>query len=362
MDARTAHALIRFGLGRRGEEQPPADPMAWLTRQLREPDPVRPDTSLQSGLEALRSDRETKPRPGESRSRAQFQADSRAALEAALTTPAPFRERLVWFWTNHFTVSVRAGATAAVLGNFVAEAIRPHVTGRFEAMLLAVMHHPAMLMYLNNAGSVGPDSPAGTRTHRGLNENLARECLELHTVSPASGYTQADVTAFARVLTGWSVELRGDPGFRFRPMAHEPGPQTVMGRQFPPGEEGGLAALRFLANHPATHRFLAAKLVRHFVADDPTPAMIRPVEAALRDSRGNLGDAAAAVVRLDAAWQPGTKLRTPQEYVIGGLRALDLQADQRAAINLPGMLLALGQPWWNAPQPNGWSDRAGDWA
>jgi uncharacterized protein (DUF1800 family) len=364
MDPRTAQALIRFGLGRRGEEPLPADPAAWLDAQLRQPDPARidPRPSTATGLEALRFDRETKPPPEQRRVRPLFQAEARAELDNALTTSAPFRERLVWFWTNHFTVSERGG-TAAVLGAFVEEAIRPNVTGSFETMLMAVMHHPAMLIYLNNAQSVGPDSPAGERSHRGLNENLARECMELHTVSPAAGYTQADVTSFAKVLTGWSIELRSDPpGFRFRPAAHEPGSQVVMGRRFPPGEEGGVAVLRFLANHPATHRFLATKLARHFVADDPPPDAVRHIEGALRDTGGNLGATAGSLITLQAAWQPGAKLRDPQDYVIACLRALDLPPEQQAGMNVPGILGSLGQPFWNAPQPNGWSDRASEWA
>jgi uncharacterized protein (DUF1800 family) len=364
MDPRTAQALIRFGLGRRGAEPLPADPAVWLTDQLRQPDPAHfdPRPSTATGLEALRFDRETKPPPDQRAVRPLFQAQARAALDNALTTPAPFRERLVWFWTNHFTISVRGG-TAAVAGAFVEEAIRPHVTARFETMLMAVMHHPAMLIYLNNAQSFGPDSPVGERTHRGLNENLARECMELHTVSPAAGYTQADVTNFAKILTGWSIDLRSDtPGFRFRPFAHEPGSQVVMGHRFPDGEEGGVAALRFLANHPSTHRFLATKLARHFVADDPPPDAVRHVEGALRDTQGDLGAAAASLVTLEAAWQPATKLRDPQDYVIACLRALDLPPEQRSGINLPGVVAGLGQPFWNAPQPNGWGDQASDWA
>ncbi len=357
MDTAVAQGLVRFGLGRRGEEALPADPAGWLIAQLRQPDGA-PTASTAEGLLGLRSDRELKPRPEESRSRAIFQADQRAALEHALGTTTPFRERLVWFWSNHFTVSARGG-TASVVGAFVAEAIRPHVSGRFEDMLLAAMHHPAMLIYLNNAGSVGPDSAAGQRSHRGLNENLARECMELHTVSPAAGYTQADVTNFAKVLTGWSIDLRADPpGFRYRAQAHEPGQQVVMGRSFPPGEEGGEAALRFLANHPATHRFLATKLVRHFVADEPQPGDVRRIEGVLRDTRGDLGAASAALVSLEDAWRPGAKLRTPQDYVIAGLRALELGE----GMNVAGMLAGLGQPLWNAPQPNGWSDQASDWA
>jgi uncharacterized protein (DUF1800 family) len=362
MDLRTAQALIRFGLGRRGEEPLPSDPAIWLQDQLRDPDPTQPTATTERALEALRFDRQNKPPPGERRSPTVYREDARAALDAALTTPAPFRERLVWFWTNHFTVSARGGV-AALCGAFVSEAIRPHVTSRFEDMLLAVMHHPAMLIYLNNAGSVGPDSPAGRRTHRGLNENLARECMELHTVSPASGYTQADVTNFAKILTGWSINLRADPpGFMFRRFAHEPGSITLMGRQFPPGEAEGIEALRFLANHPSTHRFLAQKLVQYFVADTPSPDHVRPIEAVLRDTGGNLGAAAAALVRLNAAWQPATKLREPQDYAIAGLRMLSPPQDALEEINVMGMLAGLGQPLWNAPQPDGWPDRAANWA
>jgi len=363
MDLRTAQALVRFGLGRRGAEPLPSDPATWLTDQLRQPDPTRladPPSTAQ-GLATLRQDRETKPPPGESLSRKLFQAQAAAQLANAATTTAPFRERLVWFWTNHFAVSLRRGECAPVAAAFVEEAIRPHVTGHFETMLLAVMRHPAMLLYLDNATSIGPDSEAGLRSHRGLNENLARECMELHTVSPLAGYTQADVTAFANVLTGWSIDLKADPpGFRYRPAAHEPGTQTVLQQRFPPDEAGGVAALRFLAGHPATHRFLATKLVRHFVADDPPPDAVRRIEATLRDTQGNLGAASAALVGLDAAWQPGAKLRTPLDYMVASVRTLDLPSDQMP--NMLGILGGLGQPLWTAPAPNGWPDRAADWS
>jgi uncharacterized protein (DUF1800 family) len=228
-------------------------------------------------------------------------------------------------------------------------------------MLLAVMRHPAMLLYLDNAGSVGPDSPAGQRGRRGLNENLARECLELHTVSPAAGYTQADVTSFAKLLTGWSIDLQAEsPGFRFRPFAHEPGEQVVLGQDFPPGEEGGTAALRYLADHPATHDFLAGKLVRHFVADEPPRDAVRRVSGVLRDSHGDLGAAASALIGLPAAWRPAGKLRTPLDFVVATLRALDAAPPDQPY--LTGALAGLGQPMWSAPQPNGWPDRAADWA
>ena len=362
MDTRTAQALVRFGLGRLGQQPLPADPEAWLLAQLADPDPVRldPKPGTAAGMIAIRSDRRERPKPGDSQARALFRAEGTAEIDAAIRTAAPFRERLVWFWTNHFTISLRRGECAAVAGAFVEEAIRPHVTGRFGDMLLAVMRHPAMLLYLDNSGSVGPNSPVGLRGRRGLNENLARECLELHTVSPAAGYSQADVTSLARILTGWSLDFPADPpGFRFRSMAHEPGEHVVLGHKFPEGEAGGIAALAFLADHPATHRFLATKLVRHFVADDPPPDAVRSVEAVLRDTRGDLGQAAAALVRVPAAWQPGTKLRSPLDLVVASCRALDSLGDPRP--NFIGILSGLGQPLWTAPAPNGWPDRAVDW-
>ena len=290
-----------------------------------------------------------------------FKAQAEAHLANAVTTPAPFRERLVWFWTNHFAVSLRRGECTAVAAAFVEEAIRPHVTGDFADMLLAVMRHPAMLLYLDNAGSIGPNSQTGQRTQRGLNENLARECLELHTVSPAAGYSQADVTAFARILTGWSVDLRADPpGFRYRPFTHEPGFHMVMQQLFPADEAGGIAALRFLAMHSATYRFLATKLALHFVSDDPPAAAVHAIEATLRDSKGNLGMASAALVTLDDAWRPAAKLRTPMEYMVAGIRALEVPPERMAT--MAGVLSGLGQPLWTPPAPNGWPDRAVDWS
>ena len=157
-------------------------------------------------------------------------------------------------------------------------------------MVLAVMRHPAMLLYLDNAQSFGPDSPLGQRTHRGLNENLARECMELHTVSPAAGYTpgRCDVVRQNPDRLVDRPEGTTHRASATGPFAHEPGVQTVMQQQFPPDEAGGVAALTFLANHPATHRFLATKLVRHFVADDPPPDAVRVIEAVLRDTKGDL--------------------------------------------------------------------------
>jgi uncharacterized protein (DUF1800 family) len=361
MDTRAAHALIRFGLGRRGEEPLPSNPVAWLHAQLQAPDATPAGASVAEGLAALKAQRDARGRPDRPKLVEPIvKAEMAAFTTQALTTASPFRERLVWFWANHFTISLRGG-TASVAGAFVRDAIRPHVTGRFGEMLLAVMRHPAMLMYLDNAQSAGPGSIAGQQNHRGLNENLARECMELHTVSPAAGYAQADVTSFAKIITGWSVELKQEPlGFKFRPNLHEPGPKTLMGRSFAEGEQGGADALAFLAAHEATHRHLAAKLVRHFAADDPPPSAVRRVAAVLHDTGGDLGQAAAALIGLDACWTPLAKLRSPQDYVVAVFRASGVALDDPApATNAIGVL---GQPLWKAPFPIGWPDRAADWA
>ena len=353
-------AAIRFGLGRTPDQRPGADPARWLLQQLEAPDPGPTGRSVSDGFTAILLDREQRRDTGPSRAREIFRDETAALLDHAVATATPFRERLVWFWANHFTVSTRRGEVGPLAGSFVRDAIRPYVTGRFGDMLLAVMRHPAMLLYLDNAQSAGPRSLIGGRQNRGLNENLARECLELHTVSPAAGYTQADVTEFARVLTGWSVERRENPlGFRFRPGVHEPGPKTVMGRSVPEGEAGGTAALAFLSGHPATHRHLATKLVRHFVADDASPDAVRRVEAMLRDTGGDLGQAAAALVRLPAAWRPLTKIRTPQDAVVAAVRAAGLPPGRVS--NMAGLVAGLGQPMFGAPFPIGWADEAGAW-
>lgn len=365
MDNRAHIALARFGLGRRGQEPLPADPARWLAAQLgpAAPPEAPPPGGADPGaaFAAIEERRRNPPGPGQPGApRLIYGAEIAALADRTLATDQPFLERLVRFWTNHFTVSTRAGQVAPFVGDFVRTAIRPCVTGRFADMLLAVMRHPAMLLYLNQAGSIGPASQAGLRSGRGLNENLARECLELHTLSPEAGYAQADVTSFAKILTGWSVQREPPAGFRFRPAAHEPGEHMLLGRSFPESEQGGVEALRFLAEHAATHRHLATKLVQHFVADDPAPGDVRAVEAALRDTGGDLGAAALAVTRLPGAWTPLTKLRAPQDFAIAALRAADLAPEHRPP--LPGIAAGLGQPWFAAPAPNGWGDRAADWS
>ena len=282
------HVLSRFGLGRGLGEPLPDDPRQWAADQLAGPGPVAPGATVADAFAAVamdRADKRDNPDSKPDRAHAIFTAERAALLDGLLTTALPFRERLVAFWANHFTVSIRRGEVGPLLGDYVRTAIRPNVHGRFGDMLLAVMRHPAMLLYLDNAASAGPNSIAAGRGKRGINENLARESLELHTVSPLAGYTQADVTAYASVLAGWSVEQTREPvGFRFNPAFAEPGGKTVMGRPVAEGEAGGVEFLAWLANHPLTHRHLATKLVRHFVADDPPPNAVRRLEGVRRDT------------------------------------------------------------------------------
>jgi uncharacterized protein (DUF1800 family) len=287
-------------------------------------------------------------------------SEARAWAERRLLSPEPFRDRLVDFWANHFTVSRRVGVVGALCGPLEREAIRPHVTGRFADMLVAVTRHPAMLVYLDNHTSLGPNSRAGQRIGRGLNENLAREVLELHSLSPSGGYTQQDVQELAKILTGWSVALEREPfGFIWRPNTHEPGEKTLLGRRFREGNGSQEAALRFLATRPATYRHLAVKLARHFVADDPPPAATRHLFEVFQRTEGDLGAVSAALIALPEAWNPPLgKFRRPQDHVLAAARAVGF--DRGDAV-LGGMA-GLGQPLWSAPQPNGWSDVAETWA
>jgi uncharacterized protein (DUF1800 family) len=380
MDEQTAQAFIRFGFGASPGARAAGDPRAALKAQLRGPDPglaCGAFAGLPSGLDALtalRSDNTARrallaaglPLQGNftSQSRQLYVADGTAQIAWAAQTPWGFRERLVWFWANHFSVSIDQNDTAGFVGPMIREAIRPNVTGTFTDLVLAVERHPAMLRYLDNAQSVGPDSPAGLRRGLGLNENLGRECMELHTVGLVAGYSQADVTNMAKLLTGWSVapaEAGGDgTGYKFRSAAHEPGAQTVLGRSFGGGEQAGIDALAFLSTYPTTYQVLARKLVIHFVADTPPPAAVRHLAGVLRETGGDLAATSAALVDLPQAWVPGSKLKTPFDYLISVLRAAPLPPSEPALDTLR-ILARLGQPLWAAPLPDGWPDQAVSW-
>lgn len=307
-----------------------------------------------------------KPNPGPEQDI--FKAEAMARFRSALQANAGYVERLVHFWSNHFCVSVAKGGPVRVTaGAFEREAIRPHVLGRFSDMLVAVAQHPAMLHYLDNAQSIGPNSKAGQKGHRGLNENFGRELLELHTLGVGGGYSQADVTSLARILTGWSVVgakgARGEPGtYVFLDNGHEPGPQSLIGKTYPDdGEKQGEAALRDLARHPSTALHLSFKLARYFVADDPPKDLVGRLAAVYSRTDGDLKAMSMALIKDDAAWQaPATKLRSPEEFLLASTRALDRIPDDPGAIL--GPMRVLGQPLWQPPGPNGWSNTADVWA
>jgi uncharacterized protein (DUF1800 family) len=277
-----------------------------------------------------------------------------------------FGERLVAFWANHFCIGKRQARLYPIACSLEREAIRPHVFGRFSEMLLAATRHPAMQLYLDNYRSVGPNSAAGLRLKRGINENHAREILELHTVGvEGRHYTQDDVVAFALALTGWGIALPsmgvGDAdGFQYRPAAHEPGARKVMGKTYREGGvEQGEAILANLARHPATARHISFKLARAFVADEPPPALVEALARSFRETDGNLKELAATLVRSEEAWSAGLrKFKPPQDYLWSSLRALDLDLPPAQVV---AFLADLGQRPWSAPSPAGYSDLAADW-
>jgi uncharacterized protein (DUF1800 family) len=269
------------------------------------------------------------------------------------------------FWSNHFCVSVTKGPVRGLAGSFEREAIRPHVLGRFADMLRAVERHPAMLIYLDNAQSVGPNSKAGVRNAKGLNENLAREILELHTLGVHGGYRQEDVANLARLITGWTVggldQKEVEPGmFWFAANRHEPGARTVLHKTYTAGsEQAGLSCLADLARHPATSRRVAVKLARHFVSDAPPPDLVARLEKTFRDSDGDLLSVSRALVSAPEAWEPGPrKVVPPYDFVIALTRGFALTPPPQELLRLSGVL---GQPLWQPPAPSGWPDDDDAW-
>lgn len=428
-----AIALNRFGLGRRPWEAPPADPHGYLLAQFERYTPTMPGgdglathgmvaedileyrAAVQSANAQAKADQAKlapvpaagpapamvpgKPPVTDAKkaaraemrqfARAQYIEQVGVRVRSAVATDTPLVERLVHFWANHFAVSVEKLESTAFAGLMEFEAIRPHVTGKFEDMLIAVEQHPAMLLFLDQARSIGPDSPFGSRGRPnaaapnrkiGLNENLGREILELHTLGVRSGYTQTDVTEFARALTGWTVsglgagpfakrQAEGAPGdFVFSPQLHQPGTRTILGRHYPQdGEAQARAVLADLARHPATARHLAVKLARHFVADDPPPGVVARLERAYLSSSGDLPTVYRALVDAPEAWTPApAKFRDPWLWTVAALRATSAKGG-----TIPGDISdkqivnwfnQLGQPVWKSGSPAGWDDVAASWA
>jgi uncharacterized protein (DUF1800 family) len=391
-DMMAAIAATRFGLGARPGEIDAArnDPRGFLTAQIRsegadqpqggEGSPQRLAEVADYQMQKRDAKAAQKEMGGDPKSlpvkdlqkdlRDQAGDDFLARARLGATTDAAFRERWALFWANHFTVSSTSLAVTSLAGPFEQEAIRPHVFGRFEDLLVASSTHPAMLLYLDQAQSVGPDSKAAAYQRKtgkkagGLNENLAREIMELHTVGVDAGYKQADVTEFARAMTGFSVGRPQDPTphqFLFRDNAHEPGVRTVMGRRYPQeGQAQALAVMRDLATSPHTAHHVSTKLAAHFVSDTPPPALVARLRKAYLDSGGRLDDLAHALVAAPEAWEPAAaKFKTPYEFAISTWRAVDAQPS--GIDKLAPVLTGLGQKPFSAPSPKGWADEAQVW-
>ncbi|MCX4166206.1 MULTISPECIES: DUF1800 family protein [Paraburkholderia] len=401
-----AIALNRFGLGARPEDTAPSDPHAWLAAQFDAYQPLpsawanqptsvtlatdaaqqrqqftapaqQQPTDAATAASATQTARRSLAKMLRVEARTTYRDAVTARISSALTTPTPFIERLVHFWSNHFAVSVDKGQVAEFAGAFEVEAIRPHVLGRFEDMLIAVERHPAMQLFLDQTRSIGPDSTAAMRAEqrdpehkRGLNENLAREIMELHTLGVRSGYTQADVTEFARALTGWSIATARGPrpdaappgSFIFRAALHEPGPRVVLGRRYDePGEDQAQAILKDLAGSHACAMHIAGKLACHFVADTPPPHVVTHLANAFERSGGDLPTVYRALLDTPEAWSPApTKFKTPWEWAVSSLRGLGWR--DTGNLQAAPLLAQLGEPVWRPGSPAGYDDIAASWA
>ncbi|MGX9391589.1 DUF1800 domain-containing protein [Nitrobacteraceae bacterium UC4446_H13] len=408
-------ALNRFGFGARGGASgdftnAASDPRGFVAAELQRPaagliesPALQPTSVLASELFAFQAEQKTKreadakvaaaktampsqapgammdnttptpmtprpPKPAPNVIERTFRAEALARIQRASIAECGFLERLVTFWSNHFCVSVSKGQPARIwAGAFEREAIRPHVLGHFAEMLKAAEQHPAMLFFLDNQQSIGPNSRAGQRGKRGINENLAREIMELHTLGVGGGYTQADVVALAKILTGWTYagpQARlGAPGsFIFNVNAHEPGAIVLLGKSYADNNAAqGEAALADIARRPATATFIATKLVRHFVADDPPPALVARLADVFMKTDGDLRAVSHALVEADDAWRaPMTKMRSPYEFLIATGRLM-AQIPEDPGRYLYG-LNVLGQPLWAPAGPNGFADTNAAWA
>lgn len=376
-------ALNRFGLGARpGESGRIRNPKRWLRAQLDPANARLADDQLPSFQEigdAIRALRQAR-RDEEARKKARQMIrriavrEGAAALRRRIVSETPFVERLTAFWSNHLCVSAQGKLGVVPLaGHYERTVIRPHVLGSFRDMVAASAQHPAMLLYLDNAQSIGPSSRAGRMAsrrgrQRGLNENYARELLELHTVGVDGGYTQEDIEQLARIFTGWTIAGVGpraknaaDPVFAFRNLLHEPGDKTVMGTRYrAEGVAEGEKVIRDICRKPATARFVAQKLARHFVSDDPPANAVARIAEVFQKTDGDLLRVSQTLIDLEEAWSPDhRKFRTPQDWLTAVLRAVGAK---EAPPVMGEALRQLRQPLWAPPSPKGYGDSAQDWA
>lgn len=389
-----AIAINRFGLGvHLHKSVNTTAPKAWLLSQLTQYQAkpaawaqqrdtlstLQQSTNMQPMLKTMgKEDKKTAQKAKRKQIRKAYEQAVHARTVSALTTDTPFIERLVHFWANHFAISVDKSAVTALAGAYELEAIRPHVLGSFKDMLFAVEKHPAMLVYLDQVQSMGPNSRAAARRNTrkpnkksGLNENLGREILELHTLGVRSGYTQQDVTEFAKALTGWSIAkqrkgkqafVAGTNGFAYRANIHEPGTRHILNKAYSQtGQTQAEAVLNDLAIHPATAKHIATKLARHFVSDQPPESLVKKLSAAFLSSNGDLTQVYRVLINAPESWQESTvKFKTPWEWLISSLRGLGQQDIKR--IKVAQVLKQLNQPAWKPGSPAGYDDTADTWA
>lgn len=377
-------ALTRFGYGRVPSAKLEGSPQGWLRQQVEQYDPLpRELRSLPATGPVVRefgafrrlsnADEETK-RSARRALRGHLRDSISARIDLSARTTSPFAERMVHFWTNHFAVSTEKPGAGPLAGCYEAEAIRPHVFGRFADMLKAVELHPAMLLYLDQAQSIGPNSQRGRRAAQGnrrragLNENLAREILELHTLGVRSGYTQADVTNFAKALTGHTIPAarrrgRGsDEAYAFVPNLHEPGPKTILGKVYQQdGAREVAQILDDLAAHPATAKHIATKLARHFTSDDPPSSLIERLENRFMETNGDLESITLTLIDSPEVW--GTQRRkflSPWEWSIAALRTIEPAEFDPMPVRR--VMINLGQDLWRPGSPSGFDDTVARWA
>lgn len=381
-------AINRFGLGAapREEDLLLGDPRGWIENQINL-SPALPNKLSTFGsssdiiysLQAARRARKNNKDRSQNNSNNTFRKDvvREVLAQASLMsqTKAPFMERMVKFWSNHFTVSSVKKTIAPAIPAYEREAIRPHIFGKFSDMLKATSRHPVMLTYLDNVASMGENSRAGKRrikrngNEKTINENLAREILELHTLGVNGGYSQEDIIELAKAISGWSHASVGirqgqsakNGSFDFKAQYHEPGTKTLLGKSYKnDGPDQGLEILDDLAKHPSTANFIATKLVRHFVADNPPPNAVEKISKVFTETNGDLAMVSKAIIQLDAVWAaPLPKVKTHYEYVISVHRAVGKKNISIRDLIQP--LQELGQSPYSASSPAGWSDEAKDW-
>lgn len=380
-------AAIRLGYGLSAISAPPGtaqELLAGLKQSMATPDGVTTEQARARTLRLNDLRRASKSGAAAKKAFQQFNKecgqlqvrDLQRRLARAVDHPTGFGERLVQFWSGHFTIRPPGAGHHALAMAFTDEAIRPHINGRFEDLFFAADTHPMMLLYLNQNTSRGPNSAAARRGSRkgkvlGLNENLAREAMELHSMGVGAPYTQKDVRELAELLTGLDYSL--DRGFAFRPQNAEPGPETVLGNSYGGGGVAELrdirAALRDIARRPETAQFVSHKLAVHFVSDNPPADLVEAMAATWRDTKGDLAQVYRVLVTHPAlADTLRHKVRQPYDLLIAGFRAMGITGAQILALEHPlnarmtfDSMAGMGQPWMRQNGPDGWPENAEAW-